>query len=633
MVFFQKINSKSVRAGFTPAGMTTLLFFILFFCTTAGAGFTPARAPVHDHTEIESSQERWYVSAVHFTGNVAIGNLDLLRAMRTRPPRTFFPMRFDLFVLDEDLERIEILYSNRGYPFARASIEEIERISKRRRVNITINIDEGELIVVDTLVFFHSNVITADELEKFTELLPDKPLDLQMIHSDNRSIRDALRDMGYLQVKVYSKEVINREQGTAKVIHTIEEGPLIKAGALSISGLRRVRALVVRREVTFDSGTVLTNTQLNRTLGNIYSTALFNYVKITPDTTGKSMAVDTAVLPVNINVKETPPYSFQIGVGYESHDRTFLNGDAEYGNLWGIGHRISISGYASEPHQRIQLTYSWPWFLHRQLWSNYSVFADKRDDEFFKGTSEGAIIALRRQITPDWIYNLWTTIERARYDRINIPEERLESRPISTNQLWGFALVNDTRKTMFFPGLSRYGLIQAEIAGITGIGNKYTRLILDFRGYLPFHNNKCLISAAIYSAAAVPYGEDTQVPIRERFRVGEPPSRDLRGFNMRDLSIVAGNDTLAVGGDFILIVNLLEFNYYLTANFMVSIFSDAGFLWENVSSRSPGVLSAGAGIRHSLPIGLLRIDYGIPIEPRISNNSSGRLYLSLRLPF
>ncbi|MDR2728997.1 MAG: BamA/TamA family outer membrane protein, partial [Chitinispirillales bacterium] len=504
MVLLQTVRSRTafgsyfVRVPPSAAVWAAFFLFVMLFCGGSGAGVSSFR------TEIEPP-ERWYVSGVHFTGNNVIGNLDLLRAMKTRPPRTFFPMRFSLLVLDEDLERIEILYRNRGYPFARAAIEEIERISARRRVIITINIVEGEFIVVDTLAFSHSNVITRDELEKMTELLPGKPLDPQMIRSDNRRVRDAFRDKGYLQAEVYSEQVINREQGTAKVIHTIEEGPLIMAGEVYINGLRRVREVVVRREVSFDREAVLTSTQINRTLGNIYSTALFNYVKITPDTTDESMSRDTAVLPVNINVKETPPYSFQIGAGYDSHERVFFNGDAEYGNLWGIGHRISLLGFASEPHLRIQLTYSWPWFLHRQLWANFSVFGDKRDDEFFKGNSEGAIIALRRQITPDWIYNIWTTVERAKYARINIPEERLESRPITTNHLFGFALVNDTRLSMFFPGFSRYGLIQTEIAGVTGIGNKYTRFIFDLRGYLPFYNNKFLISSAVYSAVALPY--------------------------------------------------------------------------------------------------------------------------------
>jgi outer membrane translocation and assembly module TamA len=56
-------------------------------------------------------------------------------------------------------------------------------------------------------------------------------------------------------------------------------------------------------------------------------------------------------------------------------------------------------------------------------------------------------------------------------------------------------------------------------------------------------------------------------------------------------------------------------------------------LWENVSTQSPAVFAAGVGIRHSLPIGLLRIDYAIPVEPRTRFNSGGRFYLSLRLPF
>jgi outer membrane protein insertion porin family len=644
MVFFQKIKSKHAGAGFTPArmicaalllfhnnarteaspapaGMTALLFFILLLCT---------HASIHANTEIEPL-ERWYVSGVRFTGNTAISNIDLIRSMETRPPRTFFPKRFNLPVLDEDLERIEMLYRNRGYPFARATIEEIEHMP-RRRVIITINIHEGEFIVVDTLAFFHSNVITTGELEEIVQLLPGRPLDPKMMNSDSRRIRDTLRDMGYLQVKVNSQQFINKEQGAAKIVHTIEEGPLIRAGELSISGLRRVRVRVIRREIDFDSGAVITTTCINNTLGNIYSTALFDYVKITPDTTRGDMSSDTVILPVNIDVKETPEYSFQFGVGYEEEQRTFFNGDAEYGNLWRIGHRISIMGYVSEPRQRIQLTYTWPWFLRRELWANVSVFADWRDNEFLKGNSEGAIAALRRRVRPNWIYNFWTTIERTRFERINIPPERLESRPIPTNQLFALALINDTRSGIFFPGYSRFGMIQAEIAGLTGIGNKYTRFMLDLRGYLPFNKDRCLISSAVYSAIAIPYGEDTQVPLRERFRTSESPVRPVRGYDMGDWAFISGHD-IRGGGDFVLIVNIFELNYYLTSSFMVSIFSDAGFVWEDVSTPSPAGFAAGAGIRYALPIGLLRLDYGMPVEPRTNANSSGRLYLNLGLPF
>ncbi|MDR0305548.1 MAG: BamA/TamA family outer membrane protein [Chitinispirillales bacterium] len=603
MVFFQKI--VFVRAA--P------MLFLLLFSNGVGAA------------------ERWNVEKIQFTGNKAISELDLLRSIKTRPPRTIFPKRFDLFVLDEDLERIETLYRSRGFPFARATIEDIERISAGRRVIITVNIYEGELYIVDSLGFCHLNVITEDELKKFIQLVPGKPLDPSMVQSDMRLIRDNLRAMGYLQANVRSVQMLNMEKKTAKIIHTIEEGPLIKAGSLLITGLKQVKTTVIKREVAFDSGTVLTSAHINKSIVNIYSTALFDFVKIYPDTSRKSMKEDTATLPVNINVKETPEYSFQIGIGYETDRRTFLNGDAEYGNLFGTGHRVSLMGYISQPQRRLQLTYSWPWFLNRQLWANFSVFANRWDDEFLKGTSNGSVIALRGNITPDWIYNIWSTVERTRFSEIGIPEERLIARPIPTNQLFALALVNDTRKGIFFPGLSRFGMIQAEIAGLTGIGNQYTRYILDLRSYFPFSNDKFLLSFALYSAVAVPYGKDEFVPQRELFRTSESSTRTIRGYNMRDLSDLNDEPDLITGGNFILVFNIFELNYYFTTSFMTSVFSDAGFIWENFSTRTPAVFSVGIGIRHSLPIGLLRVDYGLGIAPKI--NFPGKLYLSLGLPF
>src|SRR5438445_1527430 len=60
---------------------------------------------------------------------------------------------FDRSRFDADLKRIQAFYADRGYPDARVTGFDVKLNDKQDQVDITLNISEGEPVVVDAVNF------------------------------------------------------------------------------------------------------------------------------------------------------------------------------------------------------------------------------------------------------------------------------------------------------------------------------------------------------------------------------------------------------------------------------------------------------------------------------------------------
>jgi outer membrane protein insertion porin family len=108
------------------------------------------------------------------------------------------------------------------------------------------------------------------------------------------------------------------------------------------------------------------------------------------------------------------------------------------------------------------------------------------------------------------------------------------------------------------------------------------------------------------------WGDGRQVRIYDRLFLGG--SNDLRGFDYRDVSPRDINGE-PLGGQTLAALTV-EYTFPIIEKARFAMFFDTGFVnaapWD--WSTKDRVSDAGIGLRLDLPIGPLRIDYGIPIE-------------------
>jgi outer membrane protein insertion porin family len=122
-----------------------------------------------------------------------------------------------------------------------------------------------------------------------------------------------------------------------------------------------------------------------------------------------------------------------------------------------------------------------------------------------------------------------------------------------------------------------------------------------------------------------------RVPIFDRLYLGG--ANNLRGFRFRDVGPKDENGE-PVGGNTLARVTV-EYTFPVIDKVRGAVFYDAGFVNRSSYHFGTGNINSdvGLGVRLDLPIGPVRIDYGIPITSDEFNDSSGRFNFNIGYQF
>ena len=119
------------------------------------------------------------------------------------------------------------------------------------------------------------------------------------------------------------------------------------------------------------------------------------------------------------------------------------------------------------------------------------------------------------------------------------------------------------------------------------------------------------------------------IPIDERFFNGG--STTVRSFAERELGPSDRGDP--IGGEFYTIFNV-EYTFPIWGELLGAVFVDAGNLLPEASNPSLSDMryGVGAGLRYNLPIGPIRLDYGVNPNPR-GDEAFGAFHFSIGFAF
>jgi len=161
------------------------------------------------------------------------------------------------------------------------------------------------------------------------------------------------------------------------------------------------------------------------------------------------------------------------------------------------------------------------------------------------------------------------------------------------------------------------------VGGPLGGDKNFYRLELRsawfFRGFAPGHVLELWARSGVVDA----YGNSADVPFYERYYLGGLYS--LRGFKYRSISPREPGISEPIGGDTYWFGSA-EYSIPIIERLRFAFFYDIGdvelksyeYRFSNFSDNW------GLGLRLNLPIGPLRLDYGIPIHHDQFNSGSGR---------
>ncbi len=614
----------------------------------AGKGFTEVdvRYNVEMNEKLGTSRVIFNVNeggkvtlrSVKFEGNSVIKDSELKKVVKTKPKNilSFFTKtgRFNNEGLDQDATAIRELYQSRGYIDAEVAAPSITRNGEY--ADVLFSIREGGQYHVGNVNYSGVQVFSQEELTRGLKIKSGEIYSPQGVRSDVRAMQDLYGSRGYLEFQA-AADPTPAGNGTINVSYRIDEGVQSYLEHINISGNVRTKDKVIRREIAVAPGDVFNTVRVDASKQRLQNLNYFSKVDSYP--------ADTLVpgrKDLNVVVEEKRTGSLNFGAGFSSIDNLLGFAEITQSNFdvtnWphftGGGQKFRVRAQYGTSRKDFIVSLTEPYFLdykislggelfYRDASFVSSVYDERRygfDLNSRKALNEFTFVRFGYRLEEIDIHN----VDNDASQTIKSEEGNHLKSQISAG------ITYDTRDSVFLTRKGERVDLQVYVAG-GPLGGNTDIYGFDLEGAKYFHlpwDTILTLNAEVASVSTWAGGDG--VPIFDRLYLGG--ANNLRGFNFRDVGPKDEHGE-PIGGKS-LIRATVEYTFPIVEKVRGAVFYDVGGVSSGSYSFGGNINSdAGIGVRLDLPIGPIRIDYGIPITSDRYNDSSGKFNFNIGYQF
>ena len=583
--------------------------------------------------------EKGAISRIVFEGNTVFSDRILRKQMKTKGKTIISFLdksgRLDEAKLQQDVDAVREWYQNHG--FIDVQIPEIRRERANGRMIIVIPVVEGRKYYIGRIMVKGTKVTTPEKVRAIMKMKEGDPYSPKAIRDEAKKIADGYGSGGYVDLVVQPQGI---PSGPSKidVTFTIEEGNQSFVQRINIIGNTRTKDKVIRREVLVTPGEIYSTTRVETSKKRLDNLGYFSRVETYPEETG---VVGRKDLTVQVEEKRTGSLNF--GAGFSTIDNivgfvelTQGNFDiTNWPNFTGGGQKFRLRLQYGAERKDFILAVTEPYFLDRRLSlggelyyreANFlSSVYDQRNYGFSvvarKPLGRFTSISLGYRLENIEIFDVLVTAS----DEIKDEEGTRTKSVITSNVLF------DTRDNPFFTHRGQRVSFTPYVAG-GFLGGDTQTFGLDLEGSQYWTLPYDLILVLNAEVAVVDtWGSGDEVPIYDRLYLGG--GNDLRGFEFRDVG-PRDEDGEPIGGQ-TLVRGTIELTFpIIEGKVRGAVFYDAGFVEPKPFNLGGRLASdVGIGVRLDLPVGPLRLDYGIPIQTDHDGESGGKFNFNVGYQF
>jgi len=614
-------------------------------------------------TFIINEGSRAYVTEVDFVGNQHLTAKELRKVMKTRKKNLLsFINKSGLFKEDDfrqDLDNLRTYYNSKGY--IDMSVKDVKfDHPEKDEMKVTITVFEGIQYTVGKIDFTGNTIFSKDDLRvyrnykvvrmdegkvfsprAFTPEGKQPNEDLPTLENDIKRIRDLYGTRGYIDMLITPERQPNVQSGKIDILYRIVENSQSYVEQIIIQGNNRTKDKVIRRELLVKPGQIYDSVRVDASKKSLENLQYFEKVDISPQETSVSNRKNMVV-----TVEEKRTGSVTFGAGFSSVDSLLGFVEITQGNFdlfnfpyfIGGGEKFRVRLQYGLERQDFEVSFKEPWFLEQRLSLGYDLFYHNATylSNYYDERNFGASVSLARAFGPFWSGSITYTLQD--YDLYNFANnsspQLLREQGYRTDSSITLGMSYDHRDSVLLTHNGLHADFTAEFAGgpLLGQTNIY-KFQASVQKYIPLPYD-CILTLAGSTGVADYYGDSQEVPLFDRFFIGG--SRSVRGFGNRDIGPV-DNNTEPLGGD-TMAYNNIELTFPIMDRVRGAIFNDMGFLdgraFHYTSVWPELNMAAGVGLRLNLPIGPLRLDYGIPYKDQgYNHNSTGKFSFDVGYQF
>jgi outer membrane protein insertion porin family len=629
--------------GLSPARADDLAFFLEVFYRKHGY------AKVNVHYVIESQNRlrlditegpRFILRKVIFDGNAREPTQKLFDYMvgptRERYSRLEERLPFVAADMEEGAQLVHRFYVVEGFLDAVVDPPRYDFQDQSNEVDVVVPIDEGQQYFFGSISFTGQTVYDSTTLRGQIADLLRRPYTEARVDDIPRRLQAYFKARGYYDVKVVvnsaPEEALN---GRVPLQIAITAGPVYHFDGVTVHGLDRLRPSYVIKRFTRLRGKTYSPDVLDERFRTLMKTGLFNLLQIKP------VPVDGNLLRLDIAAEEAKSKEFGFWIGYGTYEGGIFGVQVGDRNLFGYGRPLTASAEVSQRSYKGELLYEDPFFFDTDFFFRARLLAFTFDFDGYSKFELGGRLELTRKITKYDEAGLILSVRHVKITDSEIKPEFLLGP--STNYLVNTIGLTNTLDLRESPLVSPRGFLIGNTVDLAsnafGSDIEFIRGTMRVGYYLPFgpkpltpgvvedqpvgsalqrwfRQSSIAFGARagiIHSLTASGSEEATAIPIDERFFNGGATT--VRSFAERDLG-PHDNHGHPVGGEFFTVFNV-EYTFPILGELQGAIFTDAGNLLP--TSEDIGLndmrYAVGAGLRYKLPVGPIRLDYGVNPDP------------------
>ena len=556
------------------------------------------------------------IRRINFIGNAHFSDSALRDVIQTRESAWYrFATTADNYDPDRltfDRELLRRFYLANGYVDFRVVSAVAELTPDRSDFIVTFSLEEGDRYRVAAIdIESQLRDLAPEELLPVIEIEVGDWYDAEQVEETLVALTEVVGSRGYAFVDVQPRIERDREATTVDVTFEIDEGPRVYVERIDIVGNVRTLDEVIRREFRLVEGDAFSSALIRRSRQRIMNVGFFDKVDIS---TSEGSAPDRSVLTVEVS--EVPTGELSFGAGVSSAEGLLGDISIRERNLLGRGQDLRLGLTASASRQEIDLSFTEPYFMERDVAAGFDVFnrtIDLQDESSFDRETIGLTLRVGYPLSERLRHSVSYTFKNDDVSDVSPTASRFirEQEGETTTSAVSHTLTYDLRDSIIDPTEGYVVRFGQEFAGLGG-DNRYIKHTLRYGHYFSIADG-WILSGLLRSGYIV--GLDDDVGIVDRFFLG---GSSLRGFEPSGVGPRDAETGDALGGNlFYSLTGELSFPLGVGEELDLrgATFTDIGSLTEIDASGSELLdeasprLSVGVGLRFRSPIGPIRLDF------------------------
>jgi outer membrane protein insertion porin family len=604
---------------------------------------------------------RLSIADIEFQGNEAFSDEALRGAITTREEGFlwFRTGKFDRETFQEDLrDRLPTYYGSHGYIDFAVVSDTLVVDPESGKARLVVEVTEGPQYRLGEFTINGATRFPEEQLRRIftaqrrsvlglpfggaSEREQGEVFDRAALDAATQRVQQMYRNEGYLYAQVLPRvERVEAPEGgtpTVDVAWAVSEQQPFYIGRVRITGNTKTHESVIRERLMVFPGDVYNEDRLLQSYRSIAALGFFETPLPTPDILPNPEA-GTVDLVFHIKEKQTGSMSFGTAIGGGYYGRSGgISGFVGYSepNLFGQAKQADLRAEYGYGRSSFQASYTDPALFGTRNSASVSLF---HTDDRYRGFSFTDGRYLRTGASLRYGFPLlglrWTrafagySLSRYRYearDAEDCDPGNIFCQPSAIASSLSLAVTRDTKNHPLFPTAGTRQNISIEQTGgpLGGDGN-FQRLNTEAEWWVPVGqlgggapgSRPILMTFGLQARGGAVFGDAERFPLQRFFLGGTQWGQPLRGYEESTLTPFGYFERNSLGvssaerlGDAFFTVTG-EYAIRFNDNLSLSLFGDAGNIWNDAGSINPTRLfrSVGIGATIVTPFGPLGLDY------------------------